>query len=167
MVAAAYDGAIAYEQDRDASQHAVTRITQHVQVGAAITGHALPGGHVLQFRDLVTVTRRLLVVLRGRCILHALHEGVDDRLVAAFEELHGRGKILRVLVLGDVADAGGGAALDLILQAGPRSIAKKALVARPDHEQLLQLVQCVPDGCRAWVRPEVAARPFASAAVKA
>ena len=86
--------------------------------------------------------RRLLELLLGRRLLHALVERALDLAVAAREEVDDRVDVLPVGLLGDVADAGRLAALDEVVEAGrPAGPARLGAVAGAVLEDLAQQVE--------------------------
>ena len=68
--------------------------------------------------QLVAVLGGLLELLLGRRLPHALVERLLDLPVAARQEVDDRLDVLAVLLLRDVADAGGLAAVDVVVEAG-------------------------------------------------
>src|SRR5690606_12481283 len=65
----------------------------------------------------------------------------------------------------DQADAGCGAALDLMLQAGTRAVAEEGVLALADRKHFLQMAERLADRQRARVRPEIPPRAAAGTAV--
>ncbi len=99
MVAAADNGAIAYEQNRYAVNRAIRRETDDVEVLVRRSRDELPGLDLLEPRDLVPETGCLLVVLLRRGLLHALDKRIDNTLVTALEKGDGRIDVRGVLLL--------------------------------------------------------------------
>jgi len=74
--------------------------------------------------------------------------------------------VLRVGLQRDVTDAGRAAALDLVLQTGPGTVAEEGVLALTQLEELLQQPQCLTHRTRARVRPEVTPSPVAGSPVQ-
>jgi hypothetical protein len=67
--------------------------------------------------------------------------------------------VLAIFLLADERHAGALASLDLILQAGPRTIAKVVVIALPYLKGFLQQIETFADGTGAGIRTEVAPLP--------
>ena len=90
-----------------------------------------------QARDLVPVAGRELEVETPRRGFHALDQLIDHGLAPAFEE-HGRmPDVVGVVGPVDEPHARSAAAIDLILEAGPGTVAEERIRALPDAEQLV------------------------------
>ncbi len=107
----------------------------------------------------------LVILIRG-CFLHARDEGVDDTLILALEEFNRGIDVFRILLATDEVHARSRTALDLILQARSRAIAEKTVLAIANHEQFLQVVQCLSHSTRTGIGPEVPSPALAWPAVK-
>ena len=143
------------EEDLDAGVAPVGRTGHDVQV-APLVADVLLFLHAAQAGDLVADLGGLLVAQLGRDALHLFYPGVDHRPAPALEEHHRVVDIDGVFRGAHVADAGRGAALDLVLQAGPGAVPEEAVLALAHAEQLLQQVQALAHGAAAGVRSEVA-----------
>jgi len=109
-----------------------------------------------QRRNLIADTGGLLIFQRGGGFLHAGHQPVDHGTVAAFQKQHRVSHVLGVVFRADIADAGGGAAFDLVLQAGSGTVAEEAVLALAHPEEFLQQMQTLPDGTGAGIGTEIA-----------
>src|SRR3954449_5204689 len=106
----------------------------------------------------VAVHRRLLELLLGCGVLHLLLDVALDLAVAAGEEVDDRVDRLAVLLLRHVADAGGTAALDEVVEAGAAGrAAGLGAVAAAVLEDLAEQVERLSHPLRVRVRPEVRA----------
>ena len=121
----------------------------------------------LEIGQLVAQARRVFELQVGSRALHAPAQLLLHLVVAPFQHLDGRSRIARVGLLGNQPDAGAGAALDLVLQAGPRAIGEVRVLAIAKAEQLLQLLQRLPNGAGRRIRAEKAAGLLARPAVEA
>ena len=102
--------------------------------------------------------RRRLELLGLRGFLHALLQFPLDRPVTTGEEADDRIDVRAVLLLADVVDAGGLAALDVVVEArAARGAAGLGPVARPVREQLAEQIECLAHALRAGERAEVGA----------
>jgi len=104
---------------------------------AVIAAHVLLVQDALQARDLIAIARRLLVLQMCRGLLHARHQLVDDLGVLAFQKQGRVAHILQIRFLAHQADARRRAALDLILQTRPRTVAVKHILALAHRKNLL------------------------------
>ncbi len=94
----------------------------------------------------------------SEALLHALVEGALDLAVAAGEEVDDRVDVLAVLLLGDVADAGGLAALDEVVEAGAAAgAAGLGAVAGAVLEDLAEQVERLAHALGVAERAEVGA----------
>ena len=104
----------------------------------------------------VALERRRLVVLLARVPVHALLEIALDLLEATAEEGDHAVDAAPVLLLGDVADAGRSAALDVVVQARrARVAAGLGALARAQQEDLAEQVERAAHALGARVRAEV------------
>ena len=122
--------------------------------------HVLALLHPPQVGDAVPVARGALE-LQGRAGgLHLHLEFVEHRGAFAFQEHHRQTHVVGVAVLVYEAHAGRAAPLDLVLQAGPRTVLEEAVRARAHAKELLQNVQAVAHRGGAGKRPEKTSAPL-------
>jgi hypothetical protein len=122
--------------------------------------------HALDRGDLVADRRRALEgEFRARAF-HRRDEFAHDRFGLAVEEHLGVAHALGVRGFVDEADARRRAALDLVLQARPRTVAEVAVFAVADAKQLLDEFQTLAHRARARERAEIAAAFVARAAME-
>jgi hypothetical protein len=109
----------------------------------------------LHVADLVAVVGGELVlpVLRG--LVHARLQRLDQLLALALQEQHGLVHRARVGLAVDLEDARPRAALDLVLQAGPRAVVQDVVVTRAQAEVLVEHAQGLPHRGRRVVGAEV------------
>ena len=131
----------------------------HRVVGAgALVGHPLALQQRAHGLQPVALERRSLVVLLARVEVHAALEVALDLLVAAAEEGDHAVDAAPVLLLGDVADAGRPAALDVVVQARRAGVAAGlGPLAAAQLEDLAQQVEGSPYALGARVGAEVGA----------
>ncbi len=116
----------------------------------------LPLGQVAHRVEPVPVAGRLLEALPLGRGLHLLLELADHRPRLAGEELDHALDDLPVVLLRDVADAGGQAALDVVVEAGdPRVAPGLRALARPVGEDAVEDVERLPHLLRRGVGTEV------------
>ncbi len=99
--------------------------------------HILTVQHRLQRPDLVAQLSRLFEVQRGRCRLHLTGQLLDHFAVPALEEQLGQLHVCRVIFRRHQTDARRLAALDLMQQAGPRTVGEHRFLAGTQQEGLL------------------------------
>ena len=119
-----------------------------------------------QADNLVPVLRGALIIQPVCCLLHGRGQFPDHFLVAAFQEHDRMFYVFPVIPGADQSHAGRGAALDLVLQAGPGTIPEEGVIALPDPEQLLGEVQGAAGGLGAGIRTEILPCPGLGAAVE-
>src|SRR6185437_12041423 len=154
-VARAQADAVAEEQHADAGQARLDAAGDHVHVGAGALYMVLrlqltQGGHLVAQRS-----GALEVEFRAG-LLHRRGQLVDHRAAAPFEEHLGVSHVAGVILFRDQPHARGGAAADLVLQAGARAVAEIAVLALAHLEQLLHQTQALAHREGAWIRSEIA-----------
>ena len=117
-------------------------------------------------RDLVAQLGGLFELQGLRRALHVVGQSHQQLPRFALQEHLGPLDLLRVVLLADQTHAGAGAAVDLVLQAGPGTIAEIAVLALPDLEYALQEMQRLAHRTGARVRTEVAAAGALAPAVQ-
>ena len=152
-------------------EHTVAHL-QHLRVGVGpVHGHrhGVEGTHrlvrhapALQQRmhrpQPVALERGLLELLRGRGGEHARFELLLERLEAPAEEVDHPVDARAVLLLGDVSNARGTAALDVVVQAGTAAAASRlGAGAGAEHEHLRQHLERAPHALGVRVGAEVGA----------
>ncbi len=134
---------------RDAEDVGVDPVVEH-------DGGLGEGG--LERADVIAVPCGRLVVHLRRGVLHALRELAHVLRVVARHEAHEVVRDLAVLLVGDAADARGGAAADVAEQARAVRLAgalERALGTGPHREHLQQVVYRLADGPDLGVGTEV------------
>ena len=128
-------------------------------VGAgALVGDALALEQRAHRLQPVALDRRLLVVLLAGVEVHPALEVALDLLEAPGQERHHAVDALAVLLLGDVADAGRPAALDVVVQARRAGVAAGlGPLAGAEQEDLAEQVERAAHALGARVRAEVGA----------
>jgi hypothetical protein len=102
------------------------------------------------------MARRLLEALFVGCPLHLLLELAHDRLGVAREELDHLVDHLAVVLLGDIANAWGQTALDVVIETGDaRMAARLRPLAGPVREDTVEDVERLADLLRIRVRAEI------------
>ncbi len=92
---------------------------------------------VAQMIDLVPIGGGFLELQLRRCLFHGVHQVTENSGVLSLQK-HGGASDVCLIVLGvDITDAGGGAAIDLILQTGAIPVAEEAFRTIPYAEYLL------------------------------
>ncbi len=137
----------------------LARHPDHVELGPREGGHLLALHRALDRADLVAVLRRALVVLLLGGGGHLDPEGLDERLLAAFQEELDLLDIGAIVVLRDGLDAGALAALDVVQQARPLERTLPVLDvdrAGAEREQPAHEVHRLVHARRRGVRAEVA-----------
>ena len=119
--------------------------------------------HPAQVRDAVAVAGGALELQGGAGGLHLGLELVEHRGALAFQEHHRQTHVVGVAGAVDAAHAGGAATLDLVLQAGPRTVLEEAVRTGAHAKQLLQDVQAVAHRGGAGERAEETPRPLGAA----
>ena len=99
-------------------------------------------------------------------LVHRTGQFVDHRAAASFEEHFRMAHVIAVVVHGNQLHAGRRATPDLVLQARSRAVPEIAVLALAHLEQLLHQVEAFAHGKRARIRPEIAPRHIACAAMK-
>ena len=163
-VRAAEVPAAAQEDDGDAAVPPGPGQRHGVDVLAGDARHRLAGLDLLQHGDLVAQPRGLLELQTLRRRIHATSQVDDDLVVASLENAGRIRHVLRIRLLRDEPDAGRRAALDLVLQAGPRAVREERVLARTDAEQFLQQQQRLAGRDAVRVRAEEPSRLLARAA---
>ena len=120
----------------------------------------------LQIGELIAQSRGILELESLRRGFHPAPEFLLDFIVAPFQHLDGRRGVPRVGIRRDEADAGGRAALDLVLQTGPGAIGEVRVRAVAQAEQFLQLLQGLAHRAGRRVRTEKPAGFLARTAVE-
>ncbi len=95
------------------------------------------GLHLAQCRDLIAIGGGFFKIEGEGRPLHIRHQLLVESLVFAFQKHHG---VTHVVVVGgalDQADAGAGAAANLILQAGTAAIAEYAVLTLAHQKSFL------------------------------
>ncbi len=105
-----------------------------------------PGLDLLQHRDLVAQTRRVLELESARRGLHAPAEIGDHLGVASVEHPDRVGDVPCIVLGRDETDAGRPAAPDLVLQARARAVGEERVLALAHAKQLLQQQQRLAGG---------------------
>ena len=119
-----------------------------------------------QADNLIPVTPgRLVVPTLGRSF-HTRDELFDHRFALALQEHDGMAHIVRVTRLVHQPHTRRGAALDLVLQAGPGAVAEKAALALAHHEELLKKIERLAHRAGTGKGPEIAPFPTPGPAVK-
>src|SRR5690606_17337490 len=98
---------------------------------------------------------------------HALLQRTGDLRITTVEKIDRQPDLTAVILFTHQADTGRSAALDLVLQAGPRAVAKETVTAIAQPEHLLHHIQCFPNAAGARVRTEIARAFLPLATVKA
>ena len=136
--------AVADLEDLRVGLRALERDGDRVVGAGAALGHALALQQRLHGLQPVALDRRLLVVLLAGGEVHLLLEVALDLLEATGQERDHAVDPLAVLLLGDVADAGRPAALDVVVQARRAGVAAGlGALARAEQEDLAEQVQRV------------------------
>ena len=143
-------------EERDLDELPLAVEAEHVAVDVVDGDDALLLAHLLDGAELVAVHRRELEAHLARRALHLAVELARELVVPPVEELGDRVDLLGVPGAVDLADAGRGAALDLVLQARPLAAGELGVAARAELEVLVDEVQRAARGGRRVVRPEVA-----------
>ena len=133
---------------------------------AALVGDDLLVLDAAQSGDAVADDGGLLELFAGGGGFHVFCQLGEQPVALAFEEQLRIAHLFGVFLLRDEADAGRGAALDLVLQAGPGAVAVIAVLALAHLEDLLQHVEAVPGRMGAGVRAVKDALAAAAAAVE-
>ena len=97
--------------------------------------------------------------------LHFVLQGAGQFVGFAVEEGGGLAHAVAVIFFADVADAGRGAAFDLIQQARAIAVFEHAVFAGAQHKDFLQDLDAVAHGVAVGIRAEVLVRLFQRAAV--
>ena len=84
----------------------------------------------------------------------------------ALEKQLGEAHVAAVILLAHQAHAGAGAALDLILQAGPRTVAEETVLALTHPKGFLQKHQAIPHHVGVGIGAKIAALPAFDAAME-
>ena len=129
--------AVTHIKHLDTAQAMVCDTGDHIQV-APLTADILLFLHMAQGGDLITVAGRFFEVQVRSGGFHARHQFGYDLAVLAFEKQYGMPYILLIGLAVHQADAGGGAAFDLILQARTGAVAIEAVFALAHRKQFLQ-----------------------------
>ncbi len=152
------EDAVADLEDLGVGVGAVERDRDSVERADRLAGDALALEQRAHGAQAVALERRLLELLRGGRRAHAGLQVVLDRAVAAGEEVDHAVDVAAVVLLGDVADAGGLAALDVVVQA--RAAAAPAGLgsgAGAEHEDLREQVEGAAHALGVGVGTEVGA----------
>ena len=158
--------ALAHHQHLHHRQPVAHGDRHRVHVAAPVGLHVLLLLHRLDGGELVAQFRRPLEIQLLGGFLHLLGEVVTDLAAAAGEKIHRHAHLLGVRLAADELHAGRGAALDLVLQAGPRAVAEEAVPAVAHAEHLLHQRQGFADAAGTRIGPEIAAARPALAAMK-
>ncbi len=153
------DPAVADEEDLHRRLELVLHEAEHVEVLRALGHHLLLLDGLLDAGEPVPETGRLLEleVVGGRP--HLLAQPSDHHLGVAVEEVDQLLRVAGVLLLGDLADAGSGALLDVEQQARPAEagvVVELVLRAGAEGERAQEQVERLADGVGVAVGPEVA-----------
>ncbi len=98
-------------------------------------------------------------------LLHFALQILDHAVGFAVEKRGGAAHAVAVVCFADVADAGRGAAFDLVEQAGAVAVGKHAVFAGAQHEHFLQNLDAVAHGRAVRVGAEVLVGLFQRAAI--
>ena len=115
--------------------------------------------------DLVAVAGGFFKLQVGGGGLHFVLQGAGQFVGFAVEEGGGLAHAVAVVFFADVADAGRGAAFDLVQQARAVAVFEHAVFAGAQHEDFLQDLDAVAHGVAVRIRTEVLVRLFQRAAV--
>ena len=131
---------------------------------AALVGHGLLVLDAPQGGNAVAYDGGFLKLFARGGGFHVSGEFVEEPVALAFEEQLRVVDLSGVVLLRDEADAGRGAALDLVLQAGPGAVAVIAVLALAHLEDFLQYVEAVPGrmGAGVWAVEDALAAPAAA-----
>jgi hypothetical protein len=163
--AGAQVAAVAEGQQRHAGHAALRRDRQHVQVGGA-TIDVLARLQLADRGQQVAQARGFLEVQARAGGLHLASELVGELVAAPLQEQGCPAHVMGVCARRHQAHAGRAAAPDLVLQAGPRTIAEHAVLAAAQAEQLVHQVERLAHRPRARIRPEQPTRLHARAAME-
>ena len=157
------EDAVAHLEDLGVGVGALRRDTDQIGRADRAAGDPLALEKRADRLEAIAVQRGALVVALGGRLLHLALLLPLDLAVAAGEEVDDRLDVAAVLVAVDVADAGGPAALDEVVEAGIAGApARLGPFAGAVLEQLAEQVEGLPHPLCAGERPEVgAARPVA------
>ena len=159
--------AAADHHDIDGEETALRSRRDDVDVAGRRAFHELPRLQRLQAADLVANARRALEFERGRRRLH-LRLQLDQHFIRlAAQEQRRAFDVVAIFLFADEAHAGRGAALDLVEHARPRTVGEHRVLARAQHEDLLQRRDAVADRARAGERSEVPVAAIERAAMEA
>src|SRR5690606_4900167 len=126
VIAAAEYRSIADEQHGDAIDTVLRGRSDDVDVLAVVARHQLLGLHRLDALYLVSVTRRLFIILLARRTFHSRDHRFNHASVFPFQEQDGRVDVFAICLAVYISDTRRGAALYLVLQTGPVSVAEIA-----------------------------------------
>src|SRR5690606_37047854 len=166
VIAAAEYRSIADEQHGDAVDAVLRGRSDDVDVLAVVARHQLLDLHRLDALYLVSVTRRLFIILLARRTFHSLDHRFNHASVFPFQEQDGRVDVFAICLAVYISDTRRGAALYLVLQTGPVSVAEIAVLATADEKQLLQLVHCLSHRTRIRIGAEIASLPRSCTAME-
>ena len=121
--------------------------------------------HQAQRLDLVAVAGGFFKLQRGGGLVHFMVQRLRELARFAVEKGYGFADAGLVIFMADVADAGAGAAADLIKQAGALAVGKHAVFAGAQAEHFLQNLDAVAHGIAVGIRAEILVGLFERAAV--
>ncbi len=156
--ALAADPAAAHVEDLDRDLERVLGEGDHVGGGPVAEDHRLLLERLLHRTEVVAQPRRALEVERLGGGVHLGAHALDERPRVAADEVAEVVDDRAVVLLADVADAGGGALLDVAEQARPADLAgplEHAVAARAHREDPEELVDGLADGPGVAVGAEV------------
>ena len=88
---------------------------------------------------------------------YSIYFDEETNSLFAFQKQDGMTQVFLIIYFIYQADAGCGAALDLVLQTGPRAVFEKTVFTLADGKQLLQQVESLPHRTGAGIRTKITA----------
>ena len=127
----------------------------HVRIQSAFATDELLFLDRAQGHDLIAQHRRHLVALRLRRRLHGRFQTLQHLLFLAFQEQPRLLHVLKIAFIPDQANAGRGAALDLVEQARTGPVVENAVLAGAQPEHFLKQLHAFPHRAGIGERPKI------------
>ena len=128
----------------------------NVGIAAGFIADILSLAHLAQRADLVSIHRCLFVAQPLRRGSHARIQSFGHRILLAVEKQFGAACVFRIISVADQSHTRRRAAVDLVQQAGPRTMREYAVLAGTQAEHLLQQLYAFAHRARIGKRSEIA-----------
>ena len=133
---------------------------ENVAVLAVLGLHGVLLQHAREGRDLISKDRRLFKGEPLRGLDHVGLQALQDLLMAALEKGQRALGVSGVVLRGDDTDARCATPMNLVEQAGPRTIGKHGVCTAAELEDLLQNLDALLHGPAVWKRAKVIGLPI-------